>query len=77
MNCHAREEVDYRQHSKQRKVEKVLGQCHGSARLTKAVAASMVGYNQETGTLFLNPTLEESLETSQLQIMIVAGTKDA
>jgi polyribonucleotide nucleotidyltransferase len=43
--------------------------------LTKAVAASMVGYNQETDTLILNPTHEE-MEKSQLQ-MIVAGTKDA
>ena len=35
----------------------------------------MVGYNQETDTLILNPTHEE-MKTSQLQL-IVAGTKDA
>ena len=43
--------------------------------LTKAVAASMVGYDKETDTFILNPTHEE-MEKSPLQL-IVAGTKDA
>eukprot|EP00980_Cylindrotheca_fusiformis_P014950 scaffold4095_cov117-Cylindrotheca_fusiformis.AAC.7 len=43
--------------------------------LSKAVAAVMVGYNNTTDTLILNPT-HEQMETSQLQL-IVAGTKDA
>eukprot|EP00536_Pseudo-nitzschia_multiseries_P006027 jgi/Psemu1/318796/estExt_fgenesh1_pm.C_1240005 len=43
--------------------------------LTKAVAASMVGYDAETDTFLLNPTHEE-MEKSPLQL-IVAGTKDA
>jgi len=43
--------------------------------LTKAVAAAMVGYDEETDTFLLNPTIEE-MEKSPLQL-IVAGTKDA
>ena len=43
--------------------------------LTKAVAAAMVGYDQEADEFLLNPTHEE-MAASQLQL-IVAGTKDA
>lgn len=42
--------------------------------LTKAVAAVMVGYNQENDEFMLNPT-HEQMATSQLQL-IVAGTKE-
>ena len=43
--------------------------------LTKAVAATMVGYDKESDTFLLNPTNKE-MEASPLQL-IVAGTKDA
>ena len=43
--------------------------------LTKPVAAVMVGYDLESDTLLLNPTVKQ-MEKSQLQL-IVAGTKDA
>jgi polyribonucleotide nucleotidyltransferase len=43
--------------------------------LTTAVAAAMVGFDKETETFILNPTIKE-MEKSPLQL-IVAGTKDA
>lgn len=43
--------------------------------LTKAVSATMVGYDKDTDTFLMNPTIDE-MEKSPLQL-IVAGTKDA